>query len=511
MSKIRNRKQRNSKRRIENRLKRRNWKAQDKPMFSASNIHYEALERTSGISSGGIGLVHKIAKKSGLVKGIDDNLQLLKVHLPYHESDHVLNIAYNILCGNHRMEDLELLRNNEVHLNALGAISIPDPTTAGDFLRRFEREDIETLISVINEVRLKIWRQQPEDFFEEAVIDADGSIVPTTGECKKGMDISYKGIWGYHPLIVSLANTEEPLFVANRSGNRKSSDGAWGRFDDAVELCRQAGFKKVTFRGDTDFSQTAHLDRWHEQGIRFIFGYHARSNLVQKASNIPQTQWKKLKRPKKHEVRTSERTRPENVKEDIVRERNFKNIRLMSEEVAEFRYQPDCCHHKYRIVVVRKNLSVEKGDRALFDDIRYFFYITNDLETAADKIVLTANGRCHQENLIEQLKNGVHALKAPVNNLTSNGAYMVCASLAWTLKAWVALLLPETGRWRKKHRLEKRAVLGMEFRTFLNAFMLVPAQIIRQGRKIIFRFLSWNPWQPAFFRAADRLYGKMLI
>ncbi len=73
-------------------------------------------------------------------------------------------------------------------------------------------------------------------------------------------------------------------------------------------------------------------------------------------------------------------------------------------------------------VVVRKNLSVEKGDAVLFDDIRYFFYITNDVVTPADEIVFLANGRCNQENLIEQLKNGVRALHAPVNTLVSNWA-----------------------------------------------------------------------------------------
>ena len=96
---------------------------------------------------------------------------------------------------------------------------------------------------------------------------------------------------------------------------------------------------------------------------------------------------------------------------------------------------------------MRKNLSVEKGEKVLFDDVRYFFYITNDRARSASEVVFCANDRCDQENLIAQLSGGVRALAAPVDTLTSNWAYMVMASLAWTLKAWFALSLPETGRW----------------------------------------------------------------
>lgn len=506
--KSRNRKLRNSKRRIENRLRARNWKEQDEPMFSSSNIHYEASGRGRGLNAGGIGAMHRLCRATGLIEAVDERLKLLKVHLPYHESDHVLNIAYNILCGGKCFEDMELLRNNEVYLDALGAQRTPDPTTTGDFCRRFEAEDVETLMDVINETRLKVWREQPKEFFEEAVIEADGTLVPTTGECKEGMDVSYKGVWGFHPLLVSLANTGEPLYLVNRSGNRTSSEGAPHRFDAAIELCKQAGFKKIRLRGDSDFSHTKYFDEWSEDGVRFVFGYDASPNLVAIAKNLKKTAWKRLKRLEKYEVKTEPRACPENVKERIVREREYQNIRLRSEDVAEFGYQPGRSKETYRVVVIRKNLSVERGENALFDDVRYFFYITNDWEAPAYEIVFESNARCNQENLIEQLKNGVQALKAPVDNLMSNWAYMVCASLAWTLKAWFALSLPGKGRWKERYKEEKQRILSMEFKTFLNAFILIPAQIIKQGRKIIYRFLSWNPWQPVFFRLFDRLHAR---
>lgn len=508
MKRENHRRVRNRKRRIGHRLRDKVWPEQAAPMLAGRNIQYELSEKTRGLDTGGIGVMHRLALQTSLVEEIDRRVSVLKVHLPYHESDHVLNIAYNALCGGTCLEDIEWRRTNEVYLDALGAQRIPDPTTAGDFCRRFADSDIEGLMTAINETRLRVWAQQPAEFFESATIEADGTMAPTTGECKEGMDVSYNGTWGYHPLVVSLANTAEPLYLVNRSGNRPSHEGAAERFDQSLALCRRAGFRKITFRGDTDFSQTQHLDGWNAQGVRFVFGIDARPNLVDAADALPKRVWERLQRPAKYEIATEVRRRPENVKDIKVIEREFENIRLRSEDVAEFAYSPTACTKTYRIVVVRKNLSIEKGAQCLFDDIRYFFYITNDPKTPAPEIVLEANARCNQENLIAQLQ-GVHATRMPVDTLLSNWAYMVMASLAWTLKAWFALLLPERGRWREKYRQEKQEVLRMEFRTFLNAFMRVPAQVVRTGRRIVFRLLAWNRWQHVFLRGAEQLAAPL--
>jgi hypothetical protein len=496
---------RNRKRRIQRRLRVREWEPRDRPMFTAANIRYELADKTRGLGAGGIGAMHLLARRTGLIEAIDQRLHLLKLHKPYHESDHVLNIAYNLLAGGDCLQDLELLRNDEVYLDALGAQRIPDPTTAGDFCRRFEPYDVQLLMRAINAVRLKVWKQQPPEFFRQAVIDGDGTLVSTTGECKQGMDISFKGAWGYHPLIISLANTAEPLFIANRGGSRPSHEGATAYFDQAIQLCRQAGFKKILLRGDTDFTQTRELDRWDEGGVEFIFGIDAMANLKECSDNLPESAWTPLVRPEKYQVRTRPRQRPANVKEQIVRQREFENIRLDSEDVAEGSYRPIACQKLYRMVIVRKNLSVEKGERVLFDDIRYFFYLTNDWGTPAEEIVLLANDRCNQENLIAQLKGGVNALNIPVDNLVSNWAYMVMASLAWTLKAWFALSLPEDGRWAARHQAEKQSVLRMEFKGFVNAFMRLPCQIVRGGRRVVYRLLAWNPWQHVFLRGVEAL------
>jgi hypothetical protein len=493
------------KRRIARRLRARAWKAQPHPMYTASNMRYEHSDRVRGLDTGGIGLMHRVALHTGLVAALDETVHVLKQHLPYHESDHVLGVAYNVLCGGTCLQDIELRRQNEVYLDALGAQRIPDPTTAGDFCRRFGDVDLEALQTAINATRVRVWRAQPTAFFDEAIIEADGTLAPTTGQCKAGMDMAYNGVWGYHPLVVSLANTQEPLFLDNRSGNRPSSEGAAARFDQAHALCRDAGFRRITFRGDTDFMQTTHLDRWDAAGIRFVFGYDARANLIGLADALPAAAWRRLVRRPSAVRKTAPRAHRPNVKEATVVARAFKNLRLEAEAVAEFAYQPVACGQPYRMIVVRKNISVAQGDQRLFDEIRYFFYLTNDRATTPTKVVFLANDRGNQENLIDQLKHGVSATRMPVDTLRSNGAYMVMAALAWTLKAWFALRLPETGRWATQHVAEKHAVLRMEFKTFLNAFMRIPVQVVRTSRRIVFRLLAWNPWQAVLLRGFDQL------
>jgi hypothetical protein len=401
-------------------------------------------------------------------------------------------------------------RNDEVYLDALGARRIPDPTTAGGFCRRFTEGDVEQLMAIFNESRLRAWGEQPDAFFDGAFIDADGALAPSDGWCKEGVDIAYDGTWGYHPLVVSLANTSEPLYLVNRSGNRPSHEHAEVYLDKAAALCRRAGFRKITYRGDTKFTQTKHLDRWDTDGIRFIFGMDARADLKGLAEHLDDLRYSELERSPRYTIETVPRQARERHKGRIVAERQFDTLKLIGEEVAEFPYKPVACETTYRVVVLRKKLVVEKGQLWLFEPDRYFFSITNDLTTPASEIVPLANDRCDQEDLIAQLKGGVKALAMPVNDLVSNWADMAIAALAWSLKAWSALVLPETGRWAEKYRAEKRSLLRMEFSTFCVAMIGAPCQIVRGGRRVVYRLLSWNPWQGVFLRLVERLHGRRL-
>jgi len=476
------------------------------PVLGRANIAYELSERTKATGHGGIGAIAKLIDTVGLASEIDSSLQLLKLHKPYYESDHVLNIAYNALCGGRRLEDIEARRCDRVFLDGLGIESLPDPTTAGDFCRRFDAGAVLALHEAVNRARLKVWQRQPDAFFQQpAVIDADASIVPTDAQSKEGMDISYNGIWGYSALVVSLANTKEPLFLGLLGANRPSHEGVVDYYDRAIALCREAGFTEVRLRGDTDFSLTAELDRWDADGVRFVFGYDAKANLVQAAERQGEETYHELVTRADAQIATTARARPRNIKDDIVRERNYKTLRQTAQDVVEFSYRPGRCKRDYRVIALRKNISVERGENVLFCEYRYFFYITNDPDMTADEVIDQARQRCNQENLISQLKSGVRALHAPVNTQCANWAYMTMAALAWSLKAWCALLLPVTPRWTERHNEQRRRLLTMDFRTFLTAFIAIPCQIITTGRRVRWRILTYNPWLSAFFRLTDTL------
>ena len=476
------------------------------PVLGRANIAYELAERTRGTAHGGMGMIARLVETVGLAEEIDSSLHLLKLHKPYHESDHVLNIAYNSLCGGRTLDDIELRRGDAVFLDGLGTKSIPDPTTAGDFCRRFDKDSVLALQEAVNRARLRVWAEQPDSFFSgPAVIDADATIIPTDAETKEGMSISYNGIWGYSALLVSLANTKEPLYLGLLGANRPSHEGVVDYFDRAIALCRQGGFVEIRLRGDTDYALTAEFDRWDDDGVRFVFGIDARTNLISRAEGAEEEMYHQLVTRAERAIATRARTRPRKVKDDVVRERNYKVLRQKAEDVVEFSYRPGKCKRDYRVVALRKNISVERGENVLFEEYRYFFYVTNEPEMTADEVVDQARQRCNQENLHAQLKSDVRALHAPVNTLNANWAYMTMASLAWSLKAWCALLLPVSPRWAERHGEQRRRLLTMEFHTFVQAFINIPAQIVKTGRRVRWRILAYNPWLGPFFRLLDTI------
>jgi hypothetical protein len=471
------------------------WGERSEPMLTSGKINYEVGGNVEATPYGGIFAMHRLVTRLGLVKAIDAGLELLKLHLPYHESDHVLTLAYSVLTGGTRLQDVDRLRNDVPLMNGLGARLLPDPTTVGDFLRRFTEADVVALMDAINSVRPGLWRGRGAGLLGEvAYLDVDGTIVPTTGHLKQGMDISYKGIWGYAPLLVTLANTREVLYLVNRPGNAPSHLDAATWIDKAIALVAPHA-ARICVRGDTDFALTANFDRWAAQAD-FVLGTDSIAALRTRAEALPEQAWQRLTRPAPYANTTGRtRTRRHNRKRQIITERGYLNLRLNHEDVAEFTYQPKKCRQAYRVVVLRKNISRSRGEHALLDEIRYFFYFTTyptDTHTPA-QIVELANDRCDQENIHGQLKSGLNALHAPVDDLNSNWAYMLIAALAWNIKSWHAMMT---------HRKDDRhAFVRMEFKRFLDTVIRIPAMVIVRARTIVIRLVAHTTNLDRFFSA----------
>ncbi len=455
--------------------------------MTATNIHYETGRARPGPQRpAASGPCICWPASIGLIEAIDRNLHLLKRHLPYHESDHVLNIAYNILAGGKRIEHLELRRNDEVYLDALGAERIPDPTTAGDFCRRFAEPDVVTLMDAINQTRLRVWEQQPAEFFDEAIIDADGTLVADRRRVQAGHGHRLRRQVGL-PSAVDLAGQHRGAAVPGQPQRQPAPhEQADVYLDKAIDLCRRAGFRKILLRGDTDFTQTKHLDRWDDAGdVRFIFGIDATANLKALADDCPAEAYSSWSDRPRYEIKTEPRSNP-NVKEQIVRERSSRRsaargdgrrVRLSPGRLQEGATGWSCCGRSWGWT--RDSAAVRGVSLLLLHHQRP--------QTPAEEIVFSANDRCDQENLIAQLKSGVHALTTPVDNLVSNWAYMVMASLAWTLKAWCALLLPVAPRHAAKHRSRETIAAADGVQHVLRGDDAAAVPDRADGRRIIYR------------------------
>ncbi len=491
-TKLRNRLQQR-KRRMLNRIDKKDIPTT--PVIQTPTLELQLADRTQAIAAGGLCPIMQMIKTLDLRKHINKAIPIFKLYAPYDEADHVLNIALNLLAGGTCLDHLEVRRTDEAYLNALGAQRIPDPTTAGDFCRRFDDIKVVMLQKGLNNARLKVWQQQPDEFFERAIIEADGTMVETAGQCKQGIGMNYKKQWGYYPLVVTLANTQEVLFVHNRSGNRPSHENSAFYFDQSIDLCRAAGFKKVLLRGDTDFALTANFDRWDEDNVNFVFGYDAKPNLIDIAESLGNEEWKPLRRRQPEEPKSARRSKRPNYKQEFIEDNEYLDKRLIGEWIAEFNYQPGHCNRSYRLVAVRKLIETARAGERLFEEYAYFFYITNEPKArcSARQVVSHANDRCDQENTISQL-HACGALSAPLDNLVSNWAYMAIASLAWTLKCWSGLMIrPEgTAKQREEQHEIKTRIIRMEFSTFLQTIIQIPAQIIRTSRRLIYRLLTFR-------------------
>ena len=443
---------------------------------------------------GGLALAATLVRSLGLAQDLDRELSLLASHRPFHESDHVLTHVYNLFAGGTCIEDIADLQTSEPVRRMLGANRIPDPTTAGDFLRRFDAEALKTLDQVIDRAQEKVWkRRYGKRRAERAIVDLDSCVRPVYGDQKEGTDFTYQGSFGYHPLVISLAGTLECLRLINRSGNTTSADGSESHLRELFPMLGRR-FKQVIVRGDSAFAKQAIFDACEESGHFFAVVSPQQQNFASLFEALPGAQWKPYRQRERNEdPARGRRKRGPNRRRERARSRNKRDLQLKKQWIAEIPYRPDRSDRTYRLIA--RYQEIEEHEQGHLFLLTRFRYVLSNLppSVSAEEVMDLTYQRCDQENLIEQLQNGVAAMRMPTGGMLSNAAFGTCARLAHNLKPWLAQLAlpPETMRW--------------EWKRFRRAFVYCAARVVHTAGQVHVRFADSHRFVGAILTAHARL------
>ncbi len=476
------------------------WPETSGRVFRLPKTDIEIDQRSEVTPYGGLSLFNAFVRRLRIAEQLDDAVQLFKVHLPYHESDHILAIAANLFVGGTCLEDQANLQHSEAVRRMLGAVRIPDPTTAGDFLRRFDGPGLVALRHAHDELGRRVGRavRRRRGKLPLCTVDLDGHYKLLYGVQKEGADFNYKSQWSYHPLVASLAQTGECLAIRNRPGNVRSSDDAAGVLDGLLPQLRERG-ARVLVRGDSDFDRQDVRDACKKYGAYVAIVGREHTGRPETAKAIPEEAYRPFRprawraveeRVRKRGFRA--RARKPNRRRKRAGERNYKELRLVEQQIAEVPYRPTGCPFTYRLIVRRQLIENHRGQQHLFDEHRYRYVIT-DFPGPAEDVIDETYQRCDQETLIQQLGAGLVAWRMPVAEFDGNSAWLEIARLAWNIAKWIALLaLPEeTIRW--------------EWKRFRLAFVYVAAQVLRRSRQVTVRMSASHRFHRLFATAHERL------
>lgn len=470
---------------------------QDRPEFRHPKLR-AVVEKGCATALGGLALAAGLVRSLRLPRSIDSRLKLLSSHRPYYESDHVLTHVYNLFVGGAAIEDIADLQQSEPVKAMLGATLVPDPSTAGDFLRRFDEGALDALDLAIDDAQQQVWRRRYGRRKQKlGVIDLDSHVHHVYGNQKEGADFTYKGGFGYHPLVISLASTQECLRLINRPENVPSAEGAAEQVE-ALAPVLLSRFQRVIVRGDSAFARQDIFDACERQGLHFAMVSPEQRNFLELAESLEERRWKPFRAdpesPTSGEARRKpKRKRGRNVRRGRARQRGKRDLKLERQWLAEIDYRPARSSTTYRLVIRRQRIAESQQGR-LFELWRYRFVLTNlPKSTSTEEVVRQTYRRCDQENVIEQLQHGVAGMRMPTGSLLANAALLTCARLAHNLKTWLAMLaLPEeTMRW--------------EWKRFRKSFVYVAARVVRTGREVIVRLVGAHRFAEAIERGILRL------
>lgn len=465
-------------------------------------LHLESDERGEITHYGGLVLAQQFVRRFQVAQRLDNALTLFKRHAPYHESDHVLALAYTLYADGTCLEDQAVLQGSEAVRRLVGACRIPDPTTAGDFLRRFRSvQDIERLSGVTDEVQEAVWSKLPRKIrrrrkkHELALVDLDGHIKPLYGVQKEGADFSYDGRWSYQPLVVSLGGSGECLKVVNQPGSARPSDAAAQAVKEVLARVRRH-FRNAIVRGDTDFDRSDVFNAAIDEGAYFAIGARVYPNRAARVERIAEENWKPFfpRAERKQRSGSSRHGHTANYRRQKAAERGFRTLRTIAQWLSEIDYQPHGLDAPCRMIVRRVLIEENDGQGALFQHFRYRLVLTNlPRSYTARQIIDVTYQRCDQENVIEQFGQGIAGWRMPVAEFRGNSAWLEIARLAWNLGKWIAqIALPsEVARW--------------EWKRFRRHFVYIAAKVLKLGRSWVVRLAGSHRFLPDILTAHARL------
>lgn len=455
------------------------WPRTNGRVMRLRSLHVEVDSRSTVTPFGGLALAVDFVRRFRVAQRIDAHLHLLKLNLPYYESDHVLAQAFSLYVGGTCLEDVAHLQHDEATRRMLGACRLPDPTTAGDFLRRFDDDvPLQQLRAAIDEVQDAVWRKLPRRRRQWATIDLDGKVKELYGVQKEGADFSYSGKWSYHPLMASLAETGECLASRNRPGNMRSSEGAADLVDEIMPRVK-ARFATVLVRGDSDFDRTDLRQVVEKHGAYFAFVARETGVRPTLANGLDESAWRPYANPKHRpqEAKGPRRRTGKNQRRQQARKRGYHDIRQVKQWVTEIPWTPKGSDVSYRLVIRRQRVEECKGQQVLFQSYRFHYVLTNlPAAYSPHEVIDVTYQRCDQENLIEQMGSGLAMWRMPVAEFHGNSAWLEIGRLAWNLAKWIAMLAlaPEVIRW--------------EWKRFRLAFVYLAAEVITRARQTWIRF-----------------------
>ena len=465
-------------------------------------LHLESDPRGEITHYGGLVLAQQFVRRFGVAKRLDEALALFKRHAPYHESDHVLALAYTLYADGTCLEDQAALQGSEAVRRLVGACRIPDPTTAGDFLRRFRvAQDVERLAGVTDEGQEAGWSKLPRHVRrrrkkqELALVDLDGHIKPLYGVQKEGADFSYDGRWSYQPLVVSLGGSGECLRVVNQPGSARSSDAAAKALEEVLPLVRRH-FRNALVRGDTDFDRSDVFKAVLAAKAYFAIGGRLYPNRAALVQAIAERRWEPFVARAEREQPSgpSREGRTPNYRRQKAVERRFRMLRTVKQWVSEIAYQPAGLGSACRMIVRRILIEENDGQGALFKHFRYRLVLTNLPRSYSPRQIIDLTyQRCDQENVIEQFGDGIAGWRMPVAEFMGNSAWLQITRLAWNLGKWIAqIALP-------------REVVRWEWKRFRRHFVYIAAKVLKTGRRLVVRLAGSHRFLPDILTAHARL------